>query len=213
VDFLTILNPQEWAALVVIIGALIVWVKQIRKFLASVWKKTLGSRAAQLNRIEQELISNGGTSIRDALKRIETRLNEIDAFQRASLNVHDVAIIRFDVNGKVVNINREFQRLTTASLVETRGDGWINVIHPEVRDSVLNKWYHAVKDQREFHEDVWFRRGDKDEFWAHVNVYREMDGAGHIRGYLGVVVPIMEDYCPYRAKCEAHAKLGLNDED
>ncbi len=207
------LTLGELSALVAIATALLLWVKKIRVFLVKVWKKSFGRRAEQLNRIELELVSNHGSSIKDAIRRIEQRQLGVDAFLRTSLNLHDVAIVRTDAEGKLYYINREYQRLTGASISEVRGDGWVNVIHPDNRDVIVKKWNDSVKSKREFHEDIRFITVNGEPFWAHANVYRELDDNNQIRGYLGVIVPFIEDKrCPYRDTCEAHKELGLLNE-
>lgn len=208
------LTIAEISAIIAIIGALALWFKSVRRLIQRIWNNTIGSRTQQLNRIEAELISNSGSSMRDAVKRIENRVNEIDAFQRAQLNLHDVAVVRTDSKGKVIAVNREYQRLTGASLSEVAGDGWINVIHASNRDEIVRKWFNAVRDRREFHEDILFININTDEtFMAHANVYKEIDNNDNIVGYLGVIIPIMDENCPYIRTCKAHAKLGLNDGD
>lgn len=202
------LTLTEISAILAILGVIALWLKRTRVLLKRAWDATLGRRTAQLNRIEQELLSNGGTSIKDALRRIEIRLSEIDAFQRTALNIHDVAVIRWTSEGKVIAINREYQHLTGASIAEMKGDGWINSISPKYRDEIIHRWAHAVKDKREFHEDIEFISMEGKTFIAHVNVYRELDSLGNVRGYLGVVIPIQASQeCPYKHRCFAHKYL------
>lgn len=181
--------------------------KPVRKGVKWAWAKTLGRRGAQLDRIESELTPNGGTSMKDAINRIEERQMGFEAFQTAHLNTQDVAILRTDIKGKVYMINRQYQRMTGYSIDEVRGDGWINAIDPNNRDKVAEDWHHAVESCRELSEDILFRHVNGESFWAHANVYKEVDSKGTHRGYLGVIVPIRneDEVCPHLEVCRLGA--------
>lgn len=190
-------------AWITITGGVLALFKPVRSFFVWIWKKTLGRRGEQLNRIEAQLVSNSGTSLRDAVRRIEERQNAFDAFLRAQLNLHNVAILRANAEGRVYSINREYQRLIGADLSQVSGEGWINTIHPDHRGMVMDNWQKAVLAGREFHEEVQFVRADTGQpFTASMNVYREMDREGRIVGYLGVIVPVVPE-CPYKGQCNA----------
>lgn len=179
--------------------------RPVRMFLKRLWYKTIGKRGAQLDRIEDrldaELTANGGSSLKDAIGRIETRQHQIDAFLRTSLHLHETAIVRTDANGKVTAVNREYKRLTGASLDEVRGDGWINVIAMHDRDRVRANWDNAVAEGREYHDDITFLDHHGNEFTAHTDVYRELDYKGNIHGYLGVIVPASKNPCIFTEEC------------
>ena len=192
----------QW--LVAIISAttgFIVMLKPVRAGLLWGWKKTLGRRGAQLDRIENELTHNGGTSLKDAIYRIEDRQYGMEAFFRAQLNLHNVAIVRTDKDGKLIAINRQYQRMTGYSLVEVRGDGWINAIHPDDRSKVKHQWDEAIAGGREYTEDIKFITASGDSFMAHASIFRELDSAGVIRGYLGTITPLLEPPRLIRPEC------------
>jgi len=193
----------EWAAIATIFGVFLASFSRVRNYARLLWDRTFGSTAAllrqhimeetsQLDRIEAELHPNGGNSIRDAINQIAHRQNEFDAFLRAQLNIHTVAIVRTNPEGKVTQVNRAYNRLTGYSQNEVVGDGWINAIAPSDRSRVWKDWLAAVAGAREYHEIIRFQRPDESEFTAHVHVYQELDKYGKLRGYLGVIIPMEE---------------------
>lgn len=206
------LTLAEWGIVVSIVGFLIGLLKPIRTKLAGWYKKhfcktrdLLEQHAleeqATLERIEAELRPNGGTSLRDVINDIQERVHESDAFQRASLNIHDVAIIRFDEKGRVVHVNRQLVHLVSMSFDQLKGDGWINFISARERDLIMRKWREAVEGGREFSENATILCADGTEVVAHMNVFRETDYFGKIRGYLGVIMPFNSKLCPYGTVC------------
>jgi len=198
---------ENWIVLLSAIMGFIVALKPVRFWVVKLWKKTFGRRGAQLDRIESELKPNGGTSMKDAINRIEDRQMDFEAFQTAHLNTQDVAILRTDITGKLYMINRQYQRMTGYSIDEVRDDGWINAIDPSNRDKVSEDWDHCVESGRELSEDILFKHVNGKTFWAHANVYKEVDSKGVHRGYLGVIVPVRDDnnLCPHLDVCRMGA--------
>ena len=215
---LEVLTLQQWAAICSIIVSLAVMIRPLRKKLISVWNATLGktqyllkthieAEESTLERIEAQFHLNDGGSMRDAINALSTQLSEIsfkqhefDAFLRAQLNIHNVAIVRTDEKGHLIAVNRHFQRLLGYSEAELLGEGWINAIKPEDRSKIKNLWSNAVAEGREFHEMVNYVRPDGTEITCQANVYRETNPSGEILGYLGVVTPsplCCDEGCPY----------------
>ena len=196
------LSIEEIAGIVTASLGVLALLRPVRVFFGKIWNNTLGKRTHLLQNIQSELTNNGGQSLKDIVLRIEEKQVAIDAFLRAQLNIHNVAIVRTDASGKLFACNRAYQHITGASLAEVQGDGWINVIHPEDRARVKKLWELAVEEQREFHEIIRFKNADGFCFSANANAYREIDSHGVLRGYLGVITPLCEDECPFAVECE-----------
>lgn len=179
-------------AIITAIAALAAMLKPAKRWSKELWRKTLGRNGVNIDLILAELQSNGGTSLKDAVMRIEERQHGMDAFFRAQLNLHNVAIIRTNEKGKLTAINRQYQRMTGYSLIEVEGDGWINAIHPEDREKVKKQWEEAIAGGREYTEDWRFLNALGETFMAHASVFREIDAHGNIRGYLGTITPVIE---------------------
>ena len=195
------LTIEQIAGIITASLGVLTLVRPIRRGLVKIWHNTLGRSNFLLKEIKTELVNNGGQSLKDIIVRIEEKQIAIDAFLRAQLNIHNVAIVRTDASGKLFACNRAYQHMTGASLAEVQGDGWINVIHPEDRTRVKKLWQLAVEEQREFHEIIRFKNAEGLCFSANANVYKEIDALGKLRGYLGVITPLCEDECPFAEDC------------
>jgi len=198
---------EEWIVLCTLVSAASLAFKQVRHCLAWVWNKTFGRRGVQLDRIEAELRPNGGSSIRDVIDRIEAKQAGFEAYLTAQMNLQKLAILRTDAKGKLTAINRHYQKLLGVSLQEVEGDGWINVLHPDNREKIIEKWQNAINSQIEFSEDIHYITSDGKDFWAHSHVYREISARGQVLGYLGVIIPHDSDpVCPHVNLCKVGVK-------
>ena len=207
---LEVLTLQQLAAIASIIVSSLILLRPVRKYLARIWRKTFGrtvhlleqhiaDEEATLKRIEGELTTNGCSSIKDILIDLRDRQSSFDAYLNAQMNVQKLALFRTDKDGKVIANNRYHQRLIGFSFEELKGDGWVNVIHPDDRTRVHKLWSEAVAENREFSENIKYIKPGGDPYMVHVEAYRELDRSGTIRGYLGVVTVIesAEKPCPY----------------
>lgn len=146
------------------------------------------SLETKLDKIILQLVPNGGSSIKDSLDRIEDRQHFFSSFLQAQMNVNQKAIFQTDAEGRVVWVNRPHSRLTGFQASEVMGDGWINVIAPECRDVVREKWDRAVEDGREFDENIWYIKTDRrTRYCVNVHAYKIEGINGELRGYIGEV--------------------------
>jgi PAS domain S-box-containing protein len=192
------------AALLTILVALSTLFPRVRRGFKYAWIRSFGRTSHLLEnhiavedltlaRIEAELHPNGGSSLRDKLNSIADKQFDFEAHLNASLNVHEVALFRTNASGGVIASNRAHQILTGFNLTQLAGDGWINVICPEDRHNVFEKWKEAVNAGIEFSENICYQKPDGKKYAVHVTVYRERCSAGKIRGYVGVVIPESTD--------------------
>lgn len=201
--WLASITIQEVAAALVVLTTLMAFSKTVRKKIILLWKKLFPLREAltehineereTLNKILTELRPNGSASLRDAVDRIEHNLFDLEAFLSAQLNVHSVAVFRTDEKGKVIYVNRAYQRILGIAAHEAMGDGWINTVEPTHREKVLDLWREIVASRREASEDVpYVKLSTGEPLAGHVNIYKEVNRRGDLRGYLGVIT--FKDY-------------------
>lgn len=151
-------------------------------------KAAHGDLNEKLDQIMGQLIPNGGSSIKDSLDRIEDKQSFFSSFLQAQMNVNQKAIFQTDAEGKCIWVNRPHARMTGFQASEVMGDGWINVIAPECREIVMEKWQEAVDGEREFDENIWYIRTDKKtRYCVNVHAYKIEGVNGELRGYIGEV--------------------------
>jgi PAS domain S-box-containing protein len=137
-------------ALTVIGGALWRWVWR------PVWRAVRELKAI-LAFIEAELRPNGGSSIRDAVNRMEMGIEaankKIDLVAQRQLqrtNLDATGLWETDRAGRFTFVNPAMARLAGAAPEDFLGLGWKTHVHPRDRAEVSASWQSAVQDERDF---------------------------------------------------------------
>jgi PAS domain S-box-containing protein len=104
----------------------------------------------KVKKILEQTTTNGGTSIRDQMNRIETSLQDLSLLVEAGHHLSPKPIFRTDSHGNFTWVNTAFTRLVGMSMDELKGLGWISAIDPADVQRVTIEWDAAVKDRRKF---------------------------------------------------------------
>ena len=145
-----------------------------------------------LANIEAQLTNNGGTSLKDAIDRIETNQEYINSYTRTALHANPKAIFETDAEGRVLFVNKAFLRLTEFSASEVEGLGWMNLLASSNRQKVHDMWMDAVASKRDFDEIIQYQRHNGERYYVHALAYCIKDVEKNVLGYLGEVTPIEE---------------------
>jgi PAS domain S-box-containing protein len=106
---------------------------------------------ATLKRIEASLTPNGGSSIFDAIHRMEHQMALNQTAQRLVL-IEDTAIMFWtDANGRNTRVSKAYAELVGRSPEEMLGEGWKSHVAASCRRAVAEEWQNAVKEKREFY--------------------------------------------------------------
>ena len=129
------------------------------------------------------------STILGEVKAVQSQLTYIRGFQLTTLDTHHNAMFVTNDKGDCIRTNRPHSRLTGFPSAEMMGRGWINAIAPEERDRVMTMWMRAVKDRREFDEEVMYIKPDKiTRYPVHVSAYKILNEETNcVIGYLGEV--------------------------
>lgn len=103
-----------------------------------------------LRELLAEIRPNGGSSLRDAIDRIEKIQTAQTNRQRVVLSLSQDAYFEADAQGMCLYVNHRWEELTGLTLAESRGSGWLHGITEADRALVLEEWNAAVHDRRPF---------------------------------------------------------------
>jgi PAS domain S-box-containing protein len=103
-----------------------------------------------LEKMHEEFKPNGGSSLRDAINRIETKLLIEQHARRAVSMAMDVGIFETDGEGLCTWVNQYYSNITGLTTEEAKNFGWVNGIFEDDRDRVVEEWESAVKQKRIF---------------------------------------------------------------
>ena len=192
-------QPAFWAPLTLaLIGAAYKWVA------APIWHKLVTIFDA-VELIQAELKPNSGSSLRDAVNRIEEAMCRSDQRWRSAMNLLPFATWESGPNGTLEFTSRVFSVWTGRSGHELMGEGWLGMIHPDDRERVEREFAAAVKAQRYYDNEHRYLMADEQTcFPVHVRAYPIIDAGGKYCGHIGVAMrEDQPDVCSIFATCPA----------
>lgn len=149
------LLADEKIAVALIIGFSTMFVK----FVLRPMFKVIGKKLMRIRRAFLELIPNGGNSMWDKIDRIDKRTETLSDNQMTGLHLirlvaSNVSKIMWtaDKNGEVDWVNEHWVERTGIPAQQAIGYGWLNGVHAEDREWVVEAWNAAVRMERDFNE-------------------------------------------------------------
>lgn len=147
-----------------------------------------GARAEKLGEaILAEITTNGGSSLKDAINRIEEGLIRQGGRINLLLTMDDAAaVFETDGSGLCIWVSPAYLRLTGRPMDEILGWGWVTTIHKDDIDHVRQDWRSAVEERRAFVGRFRMIRPD-----GHVirvqSAARTLEVGDRVVGWVGVV--------------------------
>lgn len=119
------------------------------------WKRNRNT--GTLGRIEAQLQANGGSTVKDAINRVETKL---DGLTREVTLLHSMQRMLADMDESFVTwvaspigdfefLSLGITKLTGRQVEALKGNNWLNMVHDKDRDRVEAKWREAVAHKRD----------------------------------------------------------------
>lgn len=142
-----------------------------------------------LPKIANELTPNGGSSLRDAIDRIDRTVRILDMRNKIMMEFSGKAWFEADVEGRCTYVCRNWTELTGLGLAEAAGNGWILGIHPDDRVLVFDEWDRAVDQDRDFVMSYRYidRKNKSTAVRTHAYPYKINSKTA---GFIGIVTPI-----------------------
>ena len=140
---------------------------------------------SSLKEITDQLTNNGGTSLKDAIDRIEHKADMMSARMRTHLHTNDKALFETDRNGHINYVNRAYERLTGLPAADADHMGWVNIIDDSDRERIVELWFKAVNGRRNFDECLTVKLSDGTKSKAHAMAYVIRGDDGNMLGHIG----------------------------
>lgn len=185
---------ESWIA--VITGLLglagILFNKKVREVLASPFVK-FGKLLSQsevnskLDDIMKELKPNSGSTLRDAVQRLEARQGMLTSKFIAMLDQPtNPPTFEGDADGSMTWVSASFLTMTGRTFDEIKGYGWNNAVHPDDLEDVRHEWGLAIQQKRAFEFTFRFRHVSGDTIRVSVRAVPTVV-QGDVVGYMGFV--------------------------
>jgi PAS domain-containing protein len=156
---------------------------------------TIKAHDIRLARVMKEVLPNGGSSLRDAVGRIETSVSDQAQYlrvmagtMRANLDSDPYrALFETDADGSNLWVNKTYLRWVNRSVQEMLGWGWLACVADADRERVRDEWLSCVKERRQFQARYFLvdSAGARIEVDCHVVPIPE--GASVVERYVGVI--------------------------
>ncbi|MCG8605731.1 PAS domain S-box protein, partial [bacterium] len=125
-------------------------------------------------------------------KKAQEELAAGEALYRALTETIPHVIWLGESDGHVTYLNKAYKKLTGRSLRDTLGFGWAEDIHPDDKDTVLQKWEDAYKQSKDYRGECRFRAKDGSYRTVSYTGTPVKDESGKVVQWIGVNTDISE---------------------
>ncbi len=139
--------------------------------------------------------------IRDQEIKYKTKINQaqealLSSERRYSTlaKIAPVGIFHTSATGHCLYVNERWCEIAGMTPIEALGEGWSAAIHPEDRERVFTEWYRSAALNLPFQAEYRFQRPDGRKTWVLGQAMAEMDDSGNLKGYVGTITDITEQY-------------------
>ena len=113
-----------------------------------------------IEKIKAEFMPNGGSSLKDAINRLEKTTLFLEHSRKLQFAKADYGVCFCDATGKVLDLNRRFYEMTGLSRDQCLNTGWYLAVETNSdRECIRIALEDAINDQRE--TEVSFRMNGK----------------------------------------------------
>ncbi len=154
--------------------------KKFREFSAKV-RKGLES----VERVAKEVYPNGGSSLRDRIDSIDSRLTFMEARDNVMLDDNPTALFISDVEGQNSYVNRTYCRLLNCGKDDLERQNWKNFIAEEKLEAYEELWKPAFQYNRPISADVLFKTTDGLTKCCHVQITPLNKPEDKLRRFMG----------------------------
>lgn len=180
----------------IVVGLIIGFAGLLVKFVIRPAASYLRRRLKSVFRVFAELVPNGGNSMWDKIDRIDKRMQKIGDNQLTALHLvrmvaSNVTKIMWtaDRDGNTDWVNEHWVERTGIAADQAKGFGWLNGLHSDDREWVIDAWQAAVEHGRDFNE-LFRLEHDRTAvvFWVKARAHPTRDqSTDRIVGWTGVM--------------------------
>lgn len=151
----------------------------------------------------------GSTSDINDRKLAEVALRESEARYKMLSKASPVGIFESDARGRCTYTNERWEQISGYSTQECLGNGWLDSIHPEDRDAVLEKWRAAARERKEYADNYRVLRKDRTVRWIHTLARPIFSDDGVFTGFVGINQDITEQRQQAEALRESEKRFRI----
>jgi len=146
-----------------------------------------------VNIIKKQVMPNGGGSITDSLKRIETKFDEVDAKfdsieenNRIFYNMQGIPFWVSDAAGLTTYVSPNLCKMIERSESELLGNQWISCLIKSDEHRISSEWKRSISEQRPF-DEVYKFKGQDNDILVHGLAFHKKSKNGEYKGTIGTL--------------------------
>lgn len=160
------------------------------------WKKmyeqltVISEQMPKIQEIYSEMKPNGGTSLRDAVNRIESLVNKQRLYTKTMIKSFPGGTFDANEKGELIGVNKSVCTLLNRTESELIRDNWIKWIHVDDKDRVIKEWHRCIESQSDFDMEFKIMLPDKGTKKVGMVAYQLRDEAGGLHGFIGTLTQV-----------------------
>ena len=139
----------------------------------------------------------------DALSRAMTELKISEKQLRLITDLSPVHLFRAGPDGDATFLSPSFFSMTGLSREQGLGFGWIESVHPDDRNRLMEGWQEALHAEAIFQAEFRFRVNTGEYRWYRARVVPDRDEDGSVCGWVGAAVDLHELHLALEERAEA----------
>lgn len=147
----------------------------------------LGDLNDKMSVVLAEVSPNGGSSIKDVVKRIDHRLYELELTSLTILDHEERGVFKTNSLGEIVWANRACATAFDTRRTDLLRFGWVSIVAPEQRALVTEEWENAMKLKRQVSIAFEILTNENERKSLVINAYPIMGNNQVFLGYIGTV--------------------------
>src|SRR5688572_15534167 len=128
----------------------------------------------------------------DALSRAMAELKLSEKQFRLITDLSQVHLFRAGPDGVATYLSPGFLSMTGLRREQAMGFGWIDAVHPDDRERLMESWQEALHSQVIFQAEFRFRVATGEYRWYRARVVPDRDEQGNVMGWVGAAVDLHE---------------------
>ena len=138
-----------------------------------------------------------------ALQKALTELKLSEQQFRVIAEISPVHLFRTGPDGDATFISPSFLSVTGTRREQVMGFGWIDVAHPDDRESLMRGWQEALNAQVIFQAEFRLRVATGEYRWYRTRIVPDRDETGAITGWVGATIDLHELHLALDDRAEA----------
>ncbi len=148
----------------------------------------LDELSAKVSVVLSEVTPNGGSSLKDAVRRIEHRINDLELTSLTVLDHEQRGVFKTNAAGQIVWANRSCAQAFDRGRDELFNYGWLSMVNADMRTDVTREWESAVKFQRQIALKFNITTTEGETKALVLKAYPMLGAHNTFLGYIGTIV-------------------------